>query len=985
MRVAGAANAHSTLLEDLPRGIGSWDSKTLGNHRIVIQADSAESAVRVRIPWRRRDREPQSIDVVVTDAEDNRVRNVHRRIIQREFGELAFEPTAGAGTYFAYHLPHVTHGTYYPSVEYTQPSADANPEWVRDVLGSPWEELPEATAVRFESVSEFDAFTPMEIIATPDEVEALLRLHPQSPFLVFPEDRHLSIRMWEDLPYRWAKRGANTKFEGTARRGEYYALQLGVWAARTELRSVAIRFTDLRSTNGTLISRKGITCFNTSGVDYLGEAFSIELDVPPGRVQPLWCGIDIPEETIPGTYSGSATVSAAGLRVVRIPVEITVVLEVAEDRGDDRPEDMTRLRWLNSCLGHEPAIVRPFQASGPIDCRTELDPGGFFAQVSRSSGVKLLAEPIRLLVSDCTGVLPETVIRKPRKQNRGAAGTVWSQESQIGSMSKRLDASLQPDGTTDFRVVLECSEDCEIEDVRLEIPLRKQFAKYLMGLGQDGGWAPESLDWLWDVRKNQEGAWVGSPECGIMFALRDESYVRPLNTNFYHEMPLRLPDSWDNEGKGGIRIRTDGEAYRITGYSGSRRLKKGDRLQFHVHTMLTPFKPLDTRRQFSERYYHAYKPIDEVRTDGANVVNVHHATAINPWINYPFLGLEVGPAAEMKRYIEGAHRYGVRVKIYNTIRELTNRTPELFMLRSLGHEVFSAGNGGGGSWLREHLDQDYIAAWHATEVGDAAIIDSGMSRWHNYYVEGLDWLARKVGIDGLYLDDVAFDRTTMLRVRRVLERRIAERGAERLPSIDLHSANQHNEQDGWSNSSVLYMDLMPYVDRLWFGEYFQYDKGPDYWLTEVSGIPFGLMGEMLQDGGNQWRGMLFGMTARRPWAGDPRPIWRLWDAFGIADSEMIGWWNDRCPVCTGNPEVPATVYVRQDPRPSALIAIASWAENITDVILEIDWQRLGIDPGRATLEAEEVEGFQSAGRFEPTDPISVAPGQGWLLTLTDSI
>jgi hypothetical protein len=30
----------------------------------------------------------------------------------------------------------------------------------------------------------------------------------------------------------------------------------------------------------------------------------------------------------------------------------------------------------------------------------------------------------------------------------------------------------------------------------------------------------------------------------------------------------------------------------------------------------------------------------------------------------------------------------------------------------------------------------------------------------------------------------------------------------------------------------------------------EYDKDEDYWLTEVSGIPFGLMGEMLQDGGH---------------------------------------------------------------------------------------------------------------------------------------
>ena len=63
-----------------------------------------------------------------------------------------------------------------------------------------------------------------------------------------------------------------------------------------------------------------------------------------------------------------------------------------------------------------------------------------------------------------------------------------------------------------------------------------------------------------------------------------------------------------------------------------------------------------------------------------------------------------------------------------------------------------------------------------------------------------------------------------------------------------------------------------------------YENNPaDFFLTEVSGIPFGLIGEMLQGGGNPWRGMIFGMTNRMPWSdnADPRPIWKAWDNFGI--------------------------------------------------------------------------------------------------------
>ena len=997
MLLSSVVIATSALPDDLQRGIGSWDPKTLGNHRIVIQValsrDRAD-AVRVHIPWRRRDKHPEFIDTVVTDAQGHRVLNVLRKDINREFGDLAFQPIAGAGTYYVYHLPHVTHGSYYPAVDYSTPVAPADLAWLTAVSRARWQDLPEAIAERFESISALDEFTPMEVIATHAEVDALLSKNPGAGYLVFPEDRHLSIRMWDDIPYRWAVKGANTPFAGTACRGEYYAFQLGVWAARESLQSVKVRFSTLKSADAA-IPAKVITCFNTTGVDYQGKPFVIDLIVPKGRVQPLWCGIDVPVDTKPGTYAGVAVVTARSAKETRIPIALTVDQEVAKDHGDDRPEDMTRLRWLNSTLGLDHEIVKPFRKDGPLECRTELDANGFFAQVSRSTeiradrgsrnSVKLLASPIHLDVVSDSGALAEKLLSKPRKRRVGADGIEWSQRSSIGPVEKHLRGSLQFDGAAEFQVELRCTQDCTLNDIRLEIPVRKEMARYFMGLGRFGGVAPESFDWKWNVDNNQEGAWVGAVNGGIMFALRDERYVRPLNTNFYHEKPLIMPSSWDNDGKGGVRIRTEGDVYRVTCYSGPRSMKTGESLHFNVHMMLTPFKPIDPKRQFVARYYHSFKPLAEIQKDGANVVNVHHATEINPWINYPYLGLAGGPAGKMKAYVDDAHRRGMKVKIYDTIRELSNRAPELFMLKSLGHEVFSSGKGGGGSWLREHMDDDYIPAWHATEVGDASIIDSGMSRWHNYYIEGLDWLARNVGIDGLYLDDVAFDRTTMLRVRKVLERRIAERSPGNAPLIDLHSANQHNARDGWNNSALLYMDLMPFLDRLWFGEYFDYNMGPDFWLTEISGIPFGLMGEMLQDGGNPWRGMLFGMTARRPWSGDPRPLWKSWDEFGIKEATMIGWWEAGCPVTTSAKDVLATVYLHarsgSSDHPSALISIASWATTDVNVELKIDWQALGIDPTKAMLVAKPIEGFQPAQTFRIGDPIPVAPGTGWLLNL----
>jgi hypothetical protein len=329
----------------------------------------------------------------------------------------------------------------------------------------------------------------------------------------------------------------------------------------------------------------------------------------------------------------------------------------------------------------------------------------------------------------------------------------------------------------------------------------------------------------------------------------------------------------------------------------------------------------------------------------------------------------------MKAYIDEAHARGLQVKIYNTVRELSNRAYETFAMRSLGHEIYSPGKGGGFSWLQEHIGDDYIAAWFVPELKDAAIINSGMSRWHNYYVEGMNWLVRNVGIDGIYLDDVAFDRITMKRIKRVLLQ-------DGHPGIlDLHSANQYNKNDGFNNSAVLYLEHFPYLNRLWFGEYFDYEKNPpDFYLTEISGVPFGLMGEMLEGGGNPWRGMIFGMTNRMPWSdnADPRPIWKVWDDFGMNGTRMIGYWVENNPVRTNNKNVLATIYKKPG---AVLIALASWADEDVRVKLNIDWKALGIDPATAIITAPEVKNFQKQSSFEINDEIPVPKGKGWILEI----
>jgi hypothetical protein len=886
-------------------------------------------------------------------------------------------------------MPYKNEGrSNYPKGVYLKPENTATKEWLQSVENS--ENIPLAKVTEFQSINAFNSFDPMEIIATKKETEQLIEKNNNQPCLIFPEDRLHSIRMKNDLPKRWIEKGIKTSFTDTAMKGEDFAYQLGIYSLR-KIENVQVHFSDLKSNDGKIISVKNMSCLNTDGTDYTGKPMHKNVNVEKGNIQALWCLINIPQNVAAGKYSGKITVTAANNFSKDINLSIVVTNQTAKDHGVNEPWKMTRLAWLNSTMAQENTVIAPYiglKVSGDtislLGRKVMLDHSGLPKQIQtfftpemtgyQNEPNNLLAEGIHFHFtkrSDSKDILFKNGGVKFTEKKPGTVQ--WTSTNVSDQLKMEVNGSLEFDGFVSFQIKVTALQDIDLRNISMHIPFEKNEAKYIMGLGLKGEQRPDSVLWKWDVaHKNQDGAWIGNVNAGLHYSLRDENYVRPLNTNFYLQKPLLLPTSWGNDNKGGIDIFEKGKSLLSNNYCGPRSMKKGDVLYFNFNLLITPFHPVNTDFQWATRFYHAYKPIDTVKETGATIINIHHGNAINPYINYPFIAWKA-----MKSYIDSAHAVGLKVKIYNTIRELSDHCYETFAMRSLNHEIFSSGKGGGFSWLQEHLGNDYIAGWFVPDLKDAAIINSGMNRWHNYYVEGMNWLTQNVGIDGIYLDDVAFDRVTMKRIKRVLTK-------DGHPGIiDLHSANQYDKADGWNNSANLYMEHFPYLNRLWFGEYFDYEhNSPDFFLTEVSGIPFGLMGEMLQGGGNPWRGMIYGMTNRMPWSdnADPRPIWKLWDNFGMQGTKMIGYWSENCPVKTDNQKVLATVYQKKG---KSLISIASWADDDVDVVLEIDWKKLGIDPSKATITAPQIKNFQPARTFKAGEKIPVEKGKGWLLIVEE--
>ncbi len=648
----------SALLSQSPisYGTGAWSRATLGNDRAVVRVTTNADAVWAHLPWRRRDQDPSSKQIIVIDGATGKpIANVARVDINRESGDLVFQPVSGPGEYQIYFLPYSNTGREnYPKAVYSPAQATADPSWLGDHhLQTPQEatahrsEIPDAEVVAFQSVDDFDRFTSMELIATQREVSRLLAQYPASAYFIFPEDRSNSIRMTRDLPAAWAQRGPATPLFGSAARGEFYSFQLGVWAARASLKNLRVQFADLTSPK-TAIPASAFRCFNLSGVNWEGKPFNRTVNVEQGKVKALWCGVQIPADAAAGDYHAAIQVFADKQAPTPIEFRLNVTPESIRNAGDDDPQRLSRLRWLDSKLAEDDGIVRPYtpvqlkdQTLSILGRDVSLNAGGFPKSIRSHFSIEMtgyathprevLSAPIRLVVGDANSHDFSWSASHVRfvKQTEGAVA--WEVSGHSGPLTTYLRGEMEFDGTIDYSIDLTARKASTVSDIRLEIPIVADVAHYAMGLGLRGGTRPDQYDWKWRVEHNQDGAWIGDVNAGLQFSLRDDRYSRPLNTNFYLSKPLVMPASWDNAGKGGCRLGVkDSGTYLVTCYSGARSFAAGETQHYNLRLLLTPFHTLDTKSQWHNRFYHAYKPLAEIAATGANTVNVHHATADQP-------------------------------------------------------------------------------------------------------------------------------------------------------------------------------------------------------------------------------------------------------------------------------------------------------------------------------------------------------------------
>ncbi|GBC95237.1 hypothetical protein HRbin16_01024 [bacterium HR16] len=638
--------------------VASWQEEGRGNHRAIVEVSEPADAVRVRIPWRRRDPFPERKAILVFDSATGKgIANVVPVTVTQEYGEIIFQPATVPGRYEVYYLPydppHWVWDMWGESTKgkYFAPKLTAEPEWLRkhhltpeELSSGAWRSLPGANVLSIQARTEWDRFDPMEIIATREEVQNLLARYPARSYLTFPEDRRYPIRMFDHLPYRWVERGATQEFVGQAQPGEFYPFQIGIYAARQPVRQLKVTVSDLHGEGGRHIPASAVRVFNLQGTDWLGRRIQRDFSLTTGRVRALWVGVQVPRDAS-GTYTGTLRLKPQGLEETVITVRLKVSGNVLEDAGDSDNWRLSRLRWLDSTIGLEETVVPPYtpvkvlgRCAEILGRTVRLGQLGFPESIT-SNGREILASPLSVVVETNTGEVRWSSVRQRRVKHNEAL-VEWQSTAENDLLIQRVQTRLEFDGCMLFTVTLRAKQDVTLRDVRLEVPFRREVATYMMGMARRGGKRPSSWEWKWHPRRSNNLVWVGDVDAGMQVKLEANREVwgipvPPIPAEGASAQAQEqwlisnyLPASWYNEGKGGCTFNETAEAFVMRAYSGQRQMKAGEEAQFLFRLLITPFKPLDRNRW-------------DMRIPlwvGGNIAHIHHAhEPYNPFINYPML------------------------------------------------------------------------------------------------------------------------------------------------------------------------------------------------------------------------------------------------------------------------------------------------------------------------------------------------------------
>ena len=765
---------------------------SLGDIRAVVQAHQA-GPVSAQIWWRRRDPNPEVKAVIVTDESDSRWVPANA-VVEPDCGVVSFNAPS-PGVYHVYYLPYVETGDWANTLFHwfnctnTQATV-ANPCVIDTTRAGRVQPLQAtagaasgcarvvppsgATVLRLETRSspqplqeqeDFPAFHSMEMIATSQELSALLQSHSGAPFMAFMTPREDAVRMFDQVPASWGRSGEVHALVADAMCGEYFTFQVGLWAALADVDHVSLSFNELLSTaGGPVVPASAFRCFNLAGTDQHGVAFRKNFTVTKGAVGSLWVGVELPADaSAAGTYRSNLTLTASG---VSIALDLTLNVGLAPTKalcstnctlvevepagsgfvgsfdqaahGDitslqgckaaclaspdcvqstfqPRPVDpcvlytaistkkdfwapnvvgfvkceagatnatacatfagpvadggradiykLGRLSWLDSTLGIDEEVSEGFAPVhvthdggmsvhvGGCNKSVLVGSSGLIRQAlvdhtkvrrgqPQTSQRAVLASPFRFVLLDAARKPIPISVDSPAALTKSTPATAAWKAQLRATDGLRIDVkgSLDYDSYGEYNITLTATSSAvRLSDVRLELDLSQDVARYMVGMGHASGTTLDSTSWRWKNTSGDPFVWVGRVEAGLFVKLRGagSDWESPMFGKAFPVIPF-VPPSWGGPAQRGVgagcNISAGGE---IVAYSGPRTLRPGQSVSYQFDYALTPSKVLNLSAHFEHRYHQVteYQPPEVIKGMGANVANLHQGITGSVFLN----------------------------------------------------------------------------------------------------------------------------------------------------------------------------------------------------------------------------------------------------------------------------------------------------------------------------------------------------------------
>jgi hypothetical protein len=904
--------------------------------RVVFEVSQAGEVARCQAYWRRSKLSIRMKGLkLLSAATGEEIKDALLVHYDQERVVVDFRPTSGPGIYHLYYG--ACEGVLFePSEAFKQAAAGGG--------------VIEAKARRIEARCKLDAFDDMEIVALKSEVDGLLKRHPRAPYLVFPQDRDRPIKLQHEIPQVWAADGPAASLTLQADRNEYRVFQLGLWACRQEMPDAAVKASELRAAGGAVLPASAIQCLTLETrmrSRYIVRP-SGHMKIPAGQVRALWCGIDIPQDAAAGTYEGVLTVESPGLPATQVPLKLVVSNTVVPQRGDHDLWRLARLRWIDSDVGITDEVYPPYK---PLKVR-----GRAVSTWGQTFGLAPTGLPASLrcgrqaVLSGGIGLSASVRGRKVRwggaklrilEKTPGHVDWVGSAVDRAAGVQLTVRGHMEYDGSIIFDLqIVPLGKAVRLEDLTLEAPYGRANAWLATGIGYRGR---REGDRCWrrnpDPKQRYEGwpmVWMGSVRAGLGWATWAEQ------PNAEKAEPAR--PAWDDDTRAdAVTVSEEGKSVVLRAHFGRHQPTAREPWCFRFGLLPTPVKPPDIRH-WDFRYMHkgeAFWPKGDTPHDfladdakalrqaidhGVKRLNLHDWWG--PIFNY---SVQYDRPDNMAKLAQEAHRRGVFVKGYNSGREMSCLAPEFWAMvhQAAGNSFPDEVNPDPvirfqDAWRQNHLPDGLpTGGWvrchpegteHSSPVSNA-------TRNGNFYLESMRYMTRFFGTDGAYWDGA--DGATL--GFRDMAKRLWSMFRQTNPNacIDVHHGHPLV-----SSPLAPFMFCFPFIDSLWHGEGFNYDRyDPWGWLVEIAALPFGVPSEMLCGERFLGRGMLFGIWSRPGWGegfDSAGRLWKFFDRFDIKKAAMIGWWEKYNGVTVDKPLTYVTVY--KHPRNGVLLSVATWLE-----------------------------------------------------------